>query len=120
MDACDDVPRVAFVVVMIRSELDPSGLSARSRMTSASTSPSASYRNGTTVAVTETADFAAIIQRRLFENAGKPLPAAELARSYMMAADANWRDKVFEKLGPNRTLTGFGSGSRPIIRSTLS
>jgi predicted AAA+ superfamily ATPase len=65
-------------------------------------------RNGTTVAVTEAQDFAAIIQRRLFENAGKPLAAGELARAYTMAANTNWRDKVLEKLGPNRTLTGFG------------
>jgi predicted AAA+ superfamily ATPase len=64
MDACDDVPSVAFVVVMIRSELDPEGYT-----------PTADNfreyiarrlnRNGTTIAVTESADFAAIIRRRL-------------------------------------------------------
>jgi hypothetical protein len=66
MDACDDVPAVAFVVVMIRSELDPEGYTPLAdgfrdyiarRLN----------RNGTTVAVTETGDFAAIIRRRIFE-----------------------------------------------------
>jgi hypothetical protein len=107
MDACDDVPRVAFVLVMIRSDLDERGYPPLADDFRAYIAERI-VRNGTTVAVTEAQDFAAIIQRRLFENAGKLLPAAELARSYIMAADANWRDKVFEKLGPNRTLSGFG------------
>ena len=41
MDACDDVPGVAFVVVMIRSELDPEGYTPEPT-TSASTSPGGS------------------------------------------------------------------------------
>jgi hypothetical protein len=106
MDACDDVPRVAFVLVMIRSDLDERGYPPiaddfRSYLAERI------VRNGITVAVTEPQDFAAIIQRRLFEHVGKPPPSAYLARSYTMAADASWHDKVFDKLGPNRTLTGF-------------
>jgi hypothetical protein len=106
MDACDDVPRVAFVLVMIRSELDERGYPPLA-------DDFRSYvaerlvRNGTTVAVTEAQDFASIIQRRLFEQTGKPLPVAELVRSYAMATDTSWRDKVLEKLGPNRGPVGF-------------
>jgi Protein of unknown function (DUF499) len=107
MDACDDVPRVAFVLVMIRSDLDERGYPPLGDDFRAYIAERI-VRNGTTVAVTEAQDFAAIIQRRLFENARKPLATGELAGEYMMAADANWRDQVFEKLGPNRTLTRFG------------
>ncbi|MFZ0230563.1 MAG: DUF499 domain-containing protein, partial [Mycobacterium sp.] len=81
MDACDDVPRVAFVVVMIRSELDPEGYT-----------PAADNfreyiarrlnRNGTTIAVTESADFTAIIRRRLFERTTVKPPTRELADAY--------------------------------------
>ncbi len=106
MDACDDVPRVAFVLVMIRSELDERGYPPLA-------DDFRSYvaerlvRNGTTVAVTEAQDFASIIQRRLFEHTGKPLPVGDLARLYAMATDTSWRDKVLEKLGPNRGPAGF-------------
>jgi hypothetical protein len=106
MDACDDVLRVAFVLVMIRSELDERGYPPiaddfRSYVAERL------VRNGTTVAVTEAQDFASIIQRRLFETTDKPLPIAEVARAYATAADTNWRDKVLEKLGPNRGPAGF-------------
>jgi Protein of unknown function (DUF499) len=106
MDACDDVPRVAFVLVMIRSELDERGYPPLA-------DDFRSYvaerlvRNGTTAAVTEAQDFASIIQRRLFEHTGKPLPVTDLVRSYAVATDISWRDKVLEKLGPNRGPAGF-------------
>jgi Protein of unknown function (DUF499) len=115
MDACDDVPRVAFVVVMIRSELDERGYPPvaddfRSYVAERL------VRNGTTVAVTEVQDFAAIIRRRLFETSHDPVPAVELARAYTTATAAQWRDKVLEKLGPNRGLAGLSdriAGSYP-------
>jgi hypothetical protein len=103
MDACDDVPRVAFVVVMIRSELDPEGYT-----------PAADdfreyvarrlNRNGTTIAVTETADFAAIIRRRIFERTQTKPPARELADGYQVTlrSDTAWRDQVLDRLGAGR------------------
>jgi hypothetical protein len=108
MDACDDVPRVAFVVVMIRSELDPEGYT-----------PTADNfreyiarrlnRNGTTIAVTESADFAAIIRRRLFERTNVSPPDRELADAYERAvrSDPGWGDQVLDRLGTGRSLTGL-------------
>jgi hypothetical protein len=108
MDACDDVPSVAFVVVMIRSELDPEGYT-----------PTADNfreyiarrlnRNGTTIAVTESADFAAIIRRRLFERTTSNPPARELADAYERAirSDPGWGDQVLDRLGTGRSLTGL-------------
>ncbi|MER6590345.1 DUF499 domain-containing protein [Micromonospora purpureochromogenes] len=106
LDACDDVPRVAFVVVMIRSELDergypPQALDFRDYVAARL------VRNGQTVAVTEAQDFSAIIRRRLFELPDGELPIHDLARRHVAAAEQAWRDKVFDKLGPNRGLSGF-------------
>jgi hypothetical protein len=101
MDACDDVPRVAFVVVMIRSELDPEGYPPVAqnfreyigrRLT----------RNGTTIAVTETADFAAIIRRRIFERTkDSPSAARALAHGYQktVRSEPAWREQVLDRLG---------------------
>ncbi len=108
MDACDDVPRVAFVVVMIRSELDERGYSPQAEGFRDYVAERL-VRNGTDgrVAVTEPHDFASIIQRRLFAPADVNAVAERLARDYSIASEDAWNDKVFEKLGPNRGLTGF-------------
>nr|WP_246106684.1 DUF499 domain-containing protein [Pseudonocardia kunmingensis] len=105
LDACDDVPRVAFVVVMIRSELDergypPAAVDFRDYVAARL------VRNGQTVAVTEAQDFSAIIRRRLFELPDGELPLRDLTRRYT-AADPAWRQHVFDKLGANRGLPGF-------------
>ena len=121
MDACDDVPRVAFVVVMIRSELDergypPAAVDFRDYV------GARLVRNGQTVAVTEAQDFSAIIRRRLFELPDGELPApATSTRRYAAAADRAWRQKVFDKLGANREPRRLrGADWRPAIRSTRS
>lgn len=110
MDACDDVPGVAFVVVMIRSELDPEGYtplaeSFREYITRRLN------RNGTTAAVTETGDFAAIIRRRIFERPGVKLPTAKLAKSFEAAVrkDPAWGEQVVERLGSGKGLSTFAS-----------
>ena len=97
MDACDDVPRVAFVVVMIKSDLDERGYHFKAQEFRDYIAQRL-VRNGTTVPVTEAQDFSAIIRRRLFETAAAPIPAADLAAGYA-AADARWRTQVLDKLG---------------------
>ncbi|WP_432106023.1 DUF499 domain-containing protein [Streptomyces sp. bgisy091] len=108
MDACDDVPRVVCVVVMIRSELDERGYPPLADDFRSYVSDRL-VRNGPDgrVAVTESHDFASIIQRRLFEPAEVGAVASHVAKHYGTASDAGWRDKVLDKLGPNRGLTGF-------------
>lgn len=102
-DAVDDQPQVALVVVMIRSDEDDAGyvpaaeemreyLAARLQ------------RNGETVTVTEPADFAQIIRRRLFARADVEGPARAVAKSYVAAADETWSKEVYARLGAGRTL----------------
>jgi hypothetical protein len=103
MDACDDVSGVAFVVVMIRSELDPEGytpLAENFRQYIARRL----NRNGTTVAVTETGDFAAIIRRRIFEQSKAKLSVTQLAKRFQITIDKDpaWGPQVLERLGPGK------------------
>jgi hypothetical protein len=114
MDACDDVPQVAFVVVMIKSDLDERGYHFKAQEFRDYISQRL-VRNGTTVPVTEAQDFSAIIRRRLFETAAAPIPAADLAAGYA-AADERWRAQVLDKLGGNRGADGLAAridGSYP-------
>lgn len=107
MDACDDVPRVAFVVVMIRSEFDEHGYPFQAEDFRDYVAQRL-VRNGTTVAVTEAQDFALIIRRRLFEvprTGGLPIDA--LAAEYVGSAEGAWRESVFDKLGANRGSMGL-------------
>jgi hypothetical protein len=102
-DAVDDQPRVALVVVMIRSDEDPAGyhpaaeemreyLGARLQ------------RNGSTVTVTDPADFAQIIRRRLFTRVDVSGPAQKTAAAFAASADDAWGDQVFNKLGAGRSM----------------
>lgn len=104
-DAVDDQPGVVLVVVMIRSDEDPVGyhpaavelrdyLGARLQ------------RNGETVTVTEPADFAQIIRRRLFVRADAEPAAAAVADAFL-AADDVWQSQVYGQLGPGRNLGQF-------------
>lgn len=103
-DAVDDQPQVGLIVVMIRSDEDQAGyhpaaedmreyLAARLR------------RNGETVTVTEPADFAQIIRRRLFTRADVAAAARTVADAYVAAADEPWATQVYGKLGSGRTLS---------------
>jgi hypothetical protein len=107
MDACDDVDRVAFILVMIRSDDDESGYHARAQEFRDYIARRRE-RNGLPVAVTEPQDFAAIIRRRLFETDGTVPSTRELASAYERAAADAWREKVLDKLGSNRGLIGLG------------
>jgi hypothetical protein len=108
MDACDDIPQVAFVVVMIRSEFDERGYTPHA-VDFRDYVAARLVRNGTTVAVTESQDFASIIRRRLFETPSLPLPGRAVAGDFVVAAadDPAWEEKVLDKLGGGRGLTGL-------------
>jgi Protein of unknown function (DUF499) len=108
MDACDDVPHVAFVVVMIRSELDPEGYTPAAEDFRDYVARRLN-RNGTTIAVTETADFASIIRRRIFERTTIAPPAGQLAEGYQetLRADPGWASQVLDRLGPGRGAAGL-------------
>lgn len=105
MDAVDDVDQVAFVVVMIRSDLDERGYTVEAE-DFRSYVATRLERNGVTVAVTEAQDFSAIIRRRLFERADS-LPVQPLAEEWRAGADAVWQEQVFGRLGASRGLAGF-------------
>ncbi|TFB67194.1 ATP-binding protein [Cryobacterium sp. Hz7] len=103
-DAVDDQPRVALVVVMIRSDEDEAGyhpaaeemreyLSARLQ------------RNGETVTVTEPADFAQIIRRRLFAVGAIDHAAKRTAQGIVAAALDPWLTQVYGQLGSGRSIS---------------
>jgi Protein of unknown function (DUF499) len=121
MDAVDDVPQVAFVVVMIRSDLDERGYTVEAEDFRGYVATRLE-RNGTTVAVTEAQDFSAIIRRRLFERPNG-LPIGELAAAWRAGADPVWRAQVFDRLGASRGLAGFeerAAGSYPFAPDLMA
>lgn len=102
-DAVDDQPNVVLVLVMIRSEQDhagyhPAAVDMRGYLTSRL------QRNGETVSVTEPADFANIIRRRLFVTTDITNPARELGAAYATSAEQEaWSEQVYSQLGTRRT-----------------
>lgn len=105
MDAVDEVAQVAFVVVMIRSDLDERGYTVEAEEFRSYVATRLE-RNGITVAVTEAQDFSAIIRRRLFERTSN-LPIQPLAAGWRSGADNAWQEQVFGRLGARRNLAGF-------------
>lgn len=107
-DAVDDQPNVVLVLVMIKSEEDeagyhPAALALRDYLTPRL------QRNGETVTVTEPADFANIIRRRLFAQADITAAAANLGTAYAVAAGSDaWEEQVYANLG-----SGRGSANLP-------
>ncbi|WP_261575138.1 DUF499 domain-containing protein [Frankia gtarii] len=102
-EAVGDQPQVALVVVMIRSDEDekgyhPAAADLRAYLTARL------QRNGETVTVTEPADFAHIIRRRLFTRADVDDPARAVARACVAAADDVWASQVYRRLGAGRGL----------------
>src|SRR6266545_716124 len=106
MDAVDDVPQVAFVVVMIKSELDDRGYKPEAQEFRDYVTRRLE-RNGVTASVTGAEDFAAIIRRRIFEQPTRTLPVAEVAAAWAASADPAWTTNVFERLPSTRGLLGF-------------
>ncbi|WP_406297376.1 DUF499 domain-containing protein [Embleya sp. NBC_00888] len=105
MDAVDEVDQVAFVVVMIRSDLDERGYTVESEDLRAYVATRLE-RNGITVSVTEAQDFSAIIRRRLFEMRDG-LPTQVVAAEWSTRAQGTWQEQVFDRLGARRSLTGL-------------
>lgn len=97
LDAANDLPHVAMVVVMIGSDTVSLGTdAARERRTDLN---SLLERNGTPATVTANADFADILRRRIFDQA----PAAEVLIATSAAfsgvlKDKNWQRGVWENL----------------------
>jgi len=103
-DAVDDQPNVALVLVMIKSEEDEAGYHPAAEGLRDYLAPRL-QRNGETVAVTEPADFAQIIRRRLFDNA--PFEAGARKLGVLLAAEAArspWETEVFDQLGAGHEL----------------
>jgi Protein of unknown function (DUF499) len=105
MEVVNQVPRTAFVLVMIRSEDDEQGYNAhasgfRDFITGRI------ERNGTKVTVTEPQDFRSILRRRIFET-NPDAPVADLSDLWQRSASTVWEDKVFERLSGRRGLASF-------------
>lgn len=106
MDVVDDVPQVAFVIVMIRSDADERGYNSHAESFRDFIGKRIE-RNGATDAVTEAQDFAGIIQRRIFTPAELGTAVRDLVSALKSAADLPWREQVFDRLGGRRGLTGL-------------
>lgn len=101
-DVVDDQPNVALVLVMIRSEEDHAGYHPQAEELRDYLTPRL-QRNGETVTVTEPADFAQIIRRRLFKGANVESGIKSVARDLAgAAAEAAWSENVFAALGTER------------------
>ena len=106
-DAVDDQPNVALVLVMIRSEEDQAGYHPQAEAVRDYLTPRL-QRNGETVTVTEPADFAHIIRRRLFERADTDAAAGRLGAQLAQSAESEaWATQVFEHLGAGRGSAGM-------------
>ncbi len=96
LDTANDVPHVAMLVVMIGSDTIALSTAANDRRTDLHMLLD---RNGTRATVTENADFADILRRRLFDQA----PAAEVLDATSAAyapilADKAWSKSVWDNL----------------------
>ena len=108
-DAVDDQPNVALVIVMIRSDEDEAGYHPAAEGLREYLGPRL-QRNGETVAVTESADFAQIIRKRLFENCSYEDDARALGEQLAASVrGTTWIPEVFEKLGTGRDLASLAS-----------
>ena len=102
LDSVNDVPHVAAVVVMIASEkdsmdLDGAGQQRRNEL------DALLIRNGETATINDNTDFAAILQRRLFERTAPAEVLAATARTFTTQMTGPWRDKVFNAVPATAT-----------------
>lgn len=114
LDAVNDVPNVAMLLVMIASEKDTIALSepAAKRRDELN---SLLDRNGRLATVNENADFAAILRRRLFDHPpAKEVVDATVGQYFQVLQDKGWRSKVFNQIPapwvsdfPNQTARSY-------------
>ena len=102
LDSVNDVRNVAAVVVMIASEkdnmdLDAAGQRRRDEL------DDLLIRNGETATINDNTDFAAILQRRLFEGTAPAEVLAATARTFTARMTGPWRDKVFNAVPATAT-----------------
>ncbi len=102
LDSVNDVKNVAAVVVMIASEkdnmdLDGAGQQRRNEL------DALLIRNGETATINDNTDFAAILQRRLFERTAPAEVLAATARTFTTQMTGPWRDKVFNAVPATAT-----------------
>jgi hypothetical protein len=101
LDAVNDVPHVAMVVVMIRSgddmELDAQGQGRRAEL------EQLLRRNGKTATVNDNTDFAAILRRRLFEAPASTDVVRATAELFAAHMTGPWKTRVFETLNARWT-----------------
>ncbi|MCZ7536062.1 MAG: hypothetical protein M5T61_09140 [Acidimicrobiia bacterium] len=96
-DTVNDIPHVAMVVVMIRSEddsivLDAAGLARRPEI------EDLLVRNGRKTTVTSNTDFAEIIRRRLFETSAPAEVVGATSDLYERTMKGTWAERVFAHL----------------------
>jgi len=94
LDAVNDVPHVAMVIVMIASEDDSIALDASGEQRRAELDDLL-IRNGKPATVTANTDFAAILRRRLFEGNAATEVLNATSDLFIRAMAGVWTDKVF-------------------------
>ncbi|WP_431472909.1 DUF499 domain-containing protein [Ornithinimicrobium sp. W1665] len=98
LDAVNDAPNVAMLLVMIASDRDTMALSAAGERRRESLQ-SFIDRNGRLATVNENADFAAILRRRLFDAAPVNEVVSATVRSFdSVLRDKGWKSKVLDQL----------------------
>ena len=104
-DACDDLPKVVFMLVMIRSDIDQYGYSPAAGDFRAFLQ-SKIERNGISVRVTESKDFINIIRRRIFTASVQQDVVDQVAVSLRADIEGTlWQEKAFDQLPAGRNLT---------------
>lgn len=98
LDVANDVPNVALLVVMIASDSDKTALSSAGRDRRDDLN-SLLERNGLPATVTEVADFASILRRRLFDaDPASEVLAATAAQFKAMLTDKGWSKHVWDPI----------------------
>jgi hypothetical protein len=103
-DACDDVPNVAVLLVMIRSDLDQHGY-PQIAQDFREFLQSRVNRNGKPAPVSESKDFLSIIRRRLFVSPPDEALVSEAVAAFQIEVNDSWREQVFDRLPGGRNLT---------------
>lgn len=97
LDAVNDVPHVAMVLVMIASENDSIAVNERATEIRAELE-SLLIRNAKPATINDNTDFAAILQRRLFENEAPEEVLDAVARKYASSVKGAWHEKAYAYL----------------------